>query len=136
VASNRERSRSRDGYGARVRTLKESFGFHFAIDGLVVPSFSVKYPWGRTLRISLCRESRLIIELDGGQHAISEKDILRDNMLAARGYRTLRFWNNDVLMNIDGVLVAMGEALALAPHPPCSPSASMAPSPRRRGEGM
>ena len=52
----------------------------------------------------LCRDRNLIIEVDGGQHAESESDKVRDAYLASEGYRVLRFWNSDVLGNIDGVL--------------------------------
>jgi very-short-patch-repair endonuclease len=50
----------------------------------------------------ICREQRLIVELDGGQHADSKSDVVRDQWLAEHGYRVLRFWNNDVTGNIDG----------------------------------
>jgi very-short-patch-repair endonuclease len=52
----------------------------------------------------LCRERNLIIEVDGGQHAESESDQIRDAYLASEGYRVLRFWNSDVLHNLNGVL--------------------------------
>ena len=52
----------------------------------------------------LCRDRNLIIEVDGGQHAESESDQVRDAYLASEGYRVLRFWNSDVLGNLDGVL--------------------------------
>jgi len=52
----------------------------------------------------LCRDRNLIIEVDGGQHAESESDKIRDAYLVSEGYRVLRFWNSDVLGNIDGVL--------------------------------
>jgi very-short-patch-repair endonuclease len=51
-----------------------------------------------------CRERRLIIELDGGQHSERPKDRQRDNVLCALGYRVVRIWNNDVIENLDGVL--------------------------------
>ena len=51
----------------------------------------------------LCRDRHLIVEVDGGQHAESESDQVRDAYLASEGYRVLRFWNSDVLGNIDGV---------------------------------
>jgi very-short-patch-repair endonuclease len=44
------------------------------------------------------------VEVDGGQHAESESDQVRDAYLTSQGYRVLRFWNSDVLGNIDGVL--------------------------------
>ena len=55
----------------------------------------------------VCREKLLIIEVDGGQHNESATDEIRDRRLAEDGYRTLRFWNNDVLGNIEGVLTAI-----------------------------
>jgi very-short-patch-repair endonuclease len=51
----------------------------------------------------VCFEARLIVEVDGGQHSGSTRDVVRDNRLAASDYLTLRFWNDDVERNIDGV---------------------------------
>jgi very-short-patch-repair endonuclease len=66
----------------------------------------------------ICREHRLIIEVDGGQHADSARDVIRDKWLADHNYRVLRFWNNDVLGNISGVLETIATALAEGPpHP-------------------
>ena len=59
----------------------------------------------------VCRERRLIVEVDGGQHADSQRDLVRDRWLAQHGYRVLRFWNNEVRGNIEGVLEAIAEAL-------------------------
>lgn len=60
-------------------------------------------------------EHRLVVELDGGQHADSETDVRRDSFLVADGWRVVRFWNNDVMTNREGVLEAIHEALALTP---------------------
>ena len=65
----------------------------------------------------VCRERRIIVELDGGQHADSAADRRRDAALAALGYRVLRYWNTDVLQNIEGVLQALRLELDVAPHP-------------------
>jgi very-short-patch-repair endonuclease len=51
-----------------------------------------------------CLKRRLIIELDGGQHLLSEDDHVREEWLRERRYRTLRFWNHEVLGNVEGVL--------------------------------
>lgn len=66
-----------------------------------------------------CRERRLVVEIDGGQHADSKSDAVRDAWLAQHGYRVLRFWNNDVLSNIEGVWETISAALPAesAPHP-------------------
>jgi len=80
----------------------------------------------------VCRELRLVIEVDGGQHADSASDVIRDNWLITHRYRVLRFWNNDVLGNIDGVLEVIATALAEAPpHPDRKGDPT---SPRKRGE--
>ena len=52
----------------------------------------------------VCRERRLIVEVDGGQHADSTTDHARDKALADLGYRVIRIWNNEVTDNLDGVL--------------------------------
>lgn len=54
----------------------------------------------------ICLSRRLIIELDGGQHAEKRKtyDRKRDDYLRARGFRVLRFWNNEVYEDLDGIL--------------------------------
>ena len=84
-------------------------------------------PIGRYYADFLCRERRLIIELDGGQHAESRGDRHRDSALCALGYRVIRIWNNDVIENLDGVLQALVSELEDGPSPQ--------PSPRKRGEG-
>jgi very-short-patch-repair endonuclease len=66
----------------------------------------------------ICRERRLVIEVDGGQHAENSHDVIRDKWLTDHNYRILRFWNNDVLGNLAGVLETIATALAEAPpHP-------------------
>ncbi|UOK69726.1 DUF559 domain-containing protein [Ancylobacter polymorphus] len=82
-------------------------------------------PWGRGRRAAtgdrcivdfLCVDAQRLNELDGGQHGAT--DGARTRAIEAYDYRVIRFWNNDVLMNIDGVLVRNLEALrAAAPHP-------------------
>jgi crossover junction endodeoxyribonuclease RuvC len=63
----------------------------------------------------VCHEQRLVIELDGGQHAtFTALDERRTAMLNQAGFRVLRFWNNDVAENIEGVLSAIVEAAAEA----------------------
>jgi very-short-patch-repair endonuclease len=52
----------------------------------------------------VCREAKLVVELDGGQHADSARDAVRDAYIAEQGYRVVRFWNLDVFANREGVL--------------------------------
>jgi very-short-patch-repair endonuclease len=61
----------------------------------------------------VCRERRLIIEVDGGQHDESATDAIRDRRLIDEGYRVLRFWNNDVLGNTEGVLTMIQIELSM-----------------------
>jgi len=67
----------------------------------------------------LCREKRLIIEVDGGQHAESKRDAARDQWLVDHRYRVLRFWNNDVLGNIEAVweMIFAAACAEAPPHP-------------------
>jgi very-short-patch-repair endonuclease len=61
-------------------------------------------PIGPYLVDFVCRERRVIVELDGGQHSESSADEVRVSYLSNLGYRVIRIWNNDVIENIDGVL--------------------------------
>jgi very-short-patch-repair endonuclease len=64
-----------------------------------------------------CLECRLIVEVDGGQHAEQESyDTERSQHLIKQGYRVLRFWNNEVLGNLEGVLTKVLQELN-TPHP-------------------
>ena len=64
----------------------------------------------------VARSQKLVIELDGGQHGEAVAyDKRRTDFLMAKGYRVLRFCNNDVMNNIDGVVSKIEEALGLSP---------------------
>jgi len=61
-----------------------------------------------------CFEQQLVVELDGGQHASNTAaDETRSAFLRSRGYRVLRFWDNEVFENIDGVLQRIAQTLTL-----------------------
>jgi very-short-patch-repair endonuclease len=60
----------------------------------------------------VCRELSLIVEVDGGQHSEAGADAIRDRRLTEQGYRVIRFWNNDVLGNIEGVLITLQAELS------------------------
>ena len=65
----------------------------------------------------VCFERRIVVEVDGGQHALQkEDDLLRDTYLTQQGFQVLRFWNNEVLQNINGVLEVIREC-CLSPAP-------------------
>jgi very-short-patch-repair endonuclease len=66
--------------------------------------FRRQQPIGNYIVDFVCLEKRLIIEVDGGQHMEDEEaDLKRTQWLNERGYRVIRFWNNEVLKNISGV---------------------------------
>ncbi len=65
---------------------------------------------------------KLVIEIDGGQHVEqAAADSARTKFLLSEGYRVVRFWNNEVLTNIDGVIEVIANALATTPTPDPSP---------------
>ena len=92
----------------RLRVLKDR-GLHFRRQA----------SFGNYVLDFVCHRAKLIVELDGSQHA-KEKQIRQDakrtTFLESRGYRVMRVWNNDVFENPDGVAEAV-LAFALAPHP-------------------
>ncbi len=101
------------------------------IDGC---KFRRQEPRSRFIADFVCIERKLIVEVDGGQHGVrTDADVRRSALLAREGFRVVRFWNNDVLTNIEGVVFRIHEALqeshpdprGTPPHPTLSP----------RGEG-
>ena len=95
--------------------------------------FRRQVPIGSWIVDFVAFESMIVVEADGGQHAEATRDNARDADLRARGFRVLRFWNNNILANPEGVLHVIVEALALSPSP-ASRLRRSAPSPTR-GEG-
>ena len=115
--------------------------------------FRRQAPVGPYIADFLSLDARLIVEVDGGQHGTDagrQHDARRTAFLEGKGFRVLRFWNNEVTGNLEGVLTRIAEALAegseatgalqpsSAPRPTSAPHATSAPlpaSPRERGEG-
>jgi very-short-patch-repair endonuclease len=85
-----------------------------------------QHPMGIYVVDFFCADAKLIIEVDGGQHA--DDSDRRTAWLEARGYRVIRFWNNEVLTNIDGVLLAIAEAAHTAPPPVGADASPTSPS--------
>jgi adenine-specific DNA-methyltransferase len=137
------RTRQTDAEAILWRALRDR-----RLDGF---KFKRQVPCGRYIVDFLCAEAGLIIEVDGGQHAEAQarRDEIRTGFLEKEDFRVLRFWNNEVLGNIEGVLVSIRQALldCRAPSPQPSPPrgegvlghASSSPSPpggEGRGEGF
>ena len=73
----------------------------------------------------VCYDSRLVVEADGEQHADSSEDRERDALLAGGGFEVVRYWNNDILGNADGVVLDLLNRLnARTPHPAMGPDLS------------
>src|SRR3546814_9599774 len=89
--------------------------------------FNRQFPIGPFICDFVSRTAKLVIEVDGGQHAVDvEKDQSRTAYLEAQGYRVIRFWNNDVLDRIEGVVNEIERMLADMPSP----------NPSRKREGI
>jgi len=74
--------------------------------------FRRQHPIGPFIVDFVCTEQRLVIEADGGQHSENvAADERRTKWLAARGWRVVRFWNNDILARTESVLQAILAAL-------------------------
>ncbi|MEG3789911.1 endonuclease domain-containing protein [Lysobacter sp. CCNWLW3] len=86
--------------------------FHLRNRALMGCKFRRQHPIGPYIADFACIERGLIVETDGGQHADSGADRVRTRFLAFRGYRVLRFWNNDVLARTDAVLEQIHAAVA------------------------
>jgi very-short-patch-repair endonuclease len=81
--------------------------------------FRRQEPIGSYIVDFVCQEKRIVIEVDGGQHSTENKrDNERDKWLKGQGYKVLRFWNNEVLANTEGVLEVIRDCLN---HPPLTP---------------
>lgn len=86
------------------------------------PRFRRQFPIGSYIADFCCFENRLVIEIDGGQHDMrSAADEARTSLLESHGYRVVRFWNNEVLTNLEGVAGRILEELARGPSPRPSP---------------
>jgi very-short-patch-repair endonuclease len=86
------------------RALKEAFP-HL--------KWRFQVPMGSYCVDFLCFSAKLVIEVDGGQHAeAASYDVARTRFIESEGYRVLRFWNNDVLGNTDGVIEAIRNSLS------------------------
>jgi len=80
--------------------------------------FNTQFPIGPFVCGFVSRGARLIIEVDGGQHAEQTgKDARRTACLKKKGYRLARFWNNDVLANTDGVVEVIEQMPLHSPSP-------------------
>lgn len=84
--------------------------------------FRRQQPIGKYIVDFVCFEKKIVIELDGSQHAKPEKtknDRIRDHWFEEQGFKVLRFWDNEVLTNMQGVLEIIW--MHCMNHPPLNP---------------
>ena len=96
--------------------------------------FKRQVPLGPFIADFVCFDARLVIEADGGQHSERESDDMRDRWFADNGFRVLRFWNNEIMDNMDGVVAALRQALTPSPTSPSTVPAQGFVSSPARGE--
>jgi len=84
--------------------------------------FRRQHPFGDYILDFVCLEAKLVIEVDGGQHNESATDLVRDQVLENAGFRIMRFWNNQVLNEIESVVEAIWLEIESLNPPPSPPS--------------
>jgi very-short-patch-repair endonuclease len=96
----------------------------FELRGRRLGGYKFKRQWtlGPYIVDFCCIDRRLVVEVDGGQHD-PKRDGSRTAALNRLGYRVVRYWNNDVSQNLDGVLAGLLSELAKPPHPGPLPQA-------------
>jgi hypothetical protein len=87
-----------------LSTLKQPCGDCSAIGGSRSSNFAGRSRFRVSFSISFALNSASSIEIDGSQHASSERDAAREAVLIAEGFRITRYWNNDVLQRPSAVL--------------------------------
>jgi very-short-patch-repair endonuclease len=97
----------------RIQTDAEKLlWYHLRDRRLAGFKFRRQYPIGSFIVDFVCLEGRLIVELDGGQHASQvQDDSVRSRYLESLGYRVVRFWNNQVLGELESVLTVIHKML-------------------------
>ena len=87
--------------------------YHLRAHRFMGRKFKRQKPIGRYVVDFVCLEEKLIIELDGGQHSENVGyDHVRDSWLRSEGYTVLRFWNNELMNEMEGVLEQIRLALS------------------------
>jgi very-short-patch-repair endonuclease len=99
---------------------EQKLWFHLRAHRFMNLKFKRQKPLGRYIVDFICEEIFLILEIDGGQHAEKiEYDQHRDAWLKSQGYTVLRFWNNEVMQQFEGVMQKIYlYTLAYSPSPP------------------
>lgn len=112
----RERQKTRFARQLRrqMTDAEASLWHHLRNRTLMGCKFRRQHPIGPYIVDFACVERKLVVELDGSQHADSASDSARTSWIQANGYRVLRFWNNDALRQQQVVLAVILEVLESA----------------------
>jgi len=111
--------------------------YHLRAHRFMGLKFKRQKPVGRYIVDFVCVERRLVIEPDGGQHAEQQTyDRERDAWLRGEGYTVLRFWNNEVMQELEGVLEIIRLALSPDPSPASGRGEQTNPLSPHAGRGM
>ncbi|GGF41041.1 hypothetical protein GCM10011321_34730 [Youhaiella tibetensis] len=101
----------------RASDAENRLWYHLRNRALGGFKFARQLPIGPYVADFVCRERNLVVELDGGQHDWSTTDARRTEWLNGQGYSVVRFWNNEVLANTDGILEMLLAVLEGNPSP-------------------
>ena len=103
---------------SNMTEVEKKLWYHLRAKRFADYKFRRQVPMHKYIADFICYDPRLIIELDGGQHTLQTKyDKKRDAFFAGEGFTVLRFWNNEMLENEEGVLLAILSALKNPPLP-------------------
>ena len=103
---------------ANQTEAEQRLWYHLRAHRFMDLKFKRQNPIGRSIVDFVCVERQLIIEIDGGQHGEqAEYDQHRDAWLRSQGYTVLRFWNHEVMQQMEGVLEQIRSTIALSPSP-------------------
>ena len=103
---------------ANQTEAEQRLWYHLRAHRFMELKFKRQKPMGCYIVDFVCVEYRLIIEIDGGQHAEQAGyDLQRDAWLRSQGYTVLRFWNHEVMQQLEGVLEQIRSTIALSPGP-------------------
>jgi very-short-patch-repair endonuclease len=110
----------------RMTDAERHLWYHLRRRNLNGCRFRRQVPIGPFIADFASLEQRLVVEIDGSQHCGSQRDRRRDAFLQAKGFRVLRFWDNEVLLQTESVLEVIWRATEMPPS---------CPSPAKRGKG-
>ncbi len=103
---------------SNLTDAEKALWYHLRAHRFLELKFKRQKPVGQYIVDFVCIEQKLIIELDGGQHAENvDYDERRTKFLENAGYKVLRFWNNQVLQELESVLEAIRTEITLSPTP-------------------